>query len=117
MPGRAATLSRTETRPGTRRSMPFAEFREGVAQPLDQLKYRQVHIGRLAAEQVRPAALFQHGFEVAEIFRRALIEKISRIAFCFRLLVFVVKPRTDWMMRVVDFFHEIRDGQLQLVQP
>ena len=63
------------------------------------------------------AALLQHLLEIAEVFGHALAEKIFGIAPRFRLLVLVIEPAADRMMRVVDLLDEIRDRQLQLMQP
>ena len=92
-------------------------LREGVAQALDQLEQRQVHITELTAEHVRPAALLQHGLEIAEIFRRAVLEEIFGEAFGLRLGILVIELAAERMVRIVDFLDEIGHRELQLVQP
>jgi signal transduction histidine kinase len=62
---------------------------------------------------------FEHTLEPAQEFRRAIGEEVLRAALRFLLLVLVVEARSNRVMGVVDFDHEIRDqcerfGMVQL---
>ena len=69
----------------------FHRLRKGVTKAFDQLKDRQVDIGHLATEQIGSPTLPQHRLKVAEIFRRAFVDKIIGVAFRFRFLIFIIK--------------------------
>src|SRR5690348_11367686 len=48
-------------------------IRKRIAQTFDQLKHRQIGVREFAPEQPGTAAARQHGFKIAEIFRRPLV--------------------------------------------
>src|SRR5262249_18497007 len=95
----------------------FHRLRKSITQAFDQLEDRKVNIGRLAAEQKRAPTLFQHHFKIAQIFRPPFVKKVLSVPFRFPLLVLVIKTRADGVMCIVDFLHEVGDGELQLMQP
>ena len=59
----------------------------------------------------------QRSFEEAQKLRQPLAEKMPRIGECLRLLVFIVKTVRNGMMGMLNFHHEIGDGELQLMRP
>src|SRR6516165_303050 len=88
-----------------------------IAQPLDDLEERQVHIREPATEDVRTSALAQHALEIAEDFRHAIPPEISGSAFRGAALLLVVEIGRDRMMGVVDLDHEVGNGERQLMDP
>src|SRR3954453_9838113 len=56
----------------------FHRLRECVAQAFDELKQRQVDVGDLTPEYIRPFGPLNNRLEIAEIFRRSLFEKALR---------------------------------------
>src|SRR5205823_6351785 len=63
------------------------------------------------------AIAFEHVLEISEIFRRTVLEEVSGTALRLPLLVLVVEPAADRMMGIMRLHDEIRDGQLQLMNP
>src|ERR1700730_13899142 len=98
-------------------SEPRHRPRKGVAQALDDLEQGKIRIGSRPAGQVLAGAPLQHSFEIAEIFRRAGFQKILRAPARLLALVLVIEARRDRMMGVVTLDDEIRDGELQLMDP
>src|SRR5262245_9060334 len=96
---------------------PFHPLGKGVAQPLDDLEQREVHIGQPAAEDIRTAALLQHALEIAHEFRQPVAPEILRGELGGRPLFFVVEIAGDRVVGVVDQHDEIGDGELQLMHP
>src|SRR5437660_11185684 len=93
--------------------------RERIAQPGNELKQRQVAIADPPADQiaVAPRVALDDPFEIAEIFRNAVGDKIGGAAARFLPLVLVIEGRGDRVMRIVGFIDDIGDRQLQLMRP
>src|SRR5215469_582342 len=114
-PSRDPVMQRDETG-----NLPFEALHapgEGVAQPFDALKQRQVDIAEAPTKDESAAVLCQNPFEIAEIFRHAVAPEILASPPCRRALLFEIEPARDRMMRVVDLVDEVRDGKLQLMGP
>src|SRR5947208_9545224 len=93
--------------------------RERIAQPGNELKQRQVAIADPPSDQiaVAPRVALDDPFEIAEIFRNAVGDKIGGAAPRFLPLVLVIEGRGDRVMRIVGFIDDIGDRQLQLMRP
>src|SRR6516164_10951907 len=89
---------------------------KGVAQPLHDLKQRQIDVSESAAGDVAAVGL-QYLLEIAEIFRHPLLPELLGALFCRRALVLEVEAWPERMMGVVNFQHEIGDRKLQLMHP
>src|SRR5438477_11203643 len=98
---------------------PRHRTRERIAQPGNELKQRQVAIADPPADQIAVArrVALDDPFEIAEIFRNAVGEKIGGAAARFLPLVLVIEGRGDRLMRIVGFVDDIGDRQLQLMRP
>src|SRR4051812_48658534 len=92
-------------------------FGKGVAQAGDDLEQTKVCVSEGAPDQPAGLVALEHLLEIAKELRRALLEKFRRPAPGFLLLVLIVEPDADRMMRVVRFHHEIRQRELQLMRP
>ena len=88
-----------------------------VAQPFHELEQRQIDIGQPAAGDVRTAAALQQPLLIAELFRHPFFPELPGTLFRGRPLVLVIQRYPDRMMGIVNLGHEIRDGQLQLIDP
>src|SRR5438094_7707227 len=83
--------------------------RKGVAQAFDHLEERELHVTEgLSALQA---------LEVIHVLRQPVLAEILRPAPRLRLLILVVKPAGDRMVRVVYFDQPVADRELLLVQP
>ena len=63
------------------------------------------------------AAALEELLEIAEEFRHAIAPEIPRAALGRRDLLLEIEPARHRMMRVVDFHHQVGDGELQLMRP
>src|SRR5215207_9810899 len=66
-------------------------FREGVAQPLDDLKQRKVDITKPAAKEISTPAARYHLLEMAEIFRPPPLPELRAAAPSLRALLLVIE--------------------------
>src|SRR5690242_1239635 len=92
-------------------------FWKGVPQAFDNLKQGQVYIADAPADGESAAILFQHAFEIAEIFWHAIAPEIPSPPQRRRALLLKVKPARHRMVSVVDLDHEVGNRQLQLMGP
>src|ERR1700730_11042384 len=90
---------------------------ERIVQTLDDLEQAEIDVGQLASEQIIAAAARQHGLEIAEDFRRAITPEVPGAPLGGWDLLLEIEPTRHRMMRVVDLYHQIRDGELQLMRP
>src|ERR1041384_8172435 len=96
---------------------PLHALGEAVAQALDDLEQAEVDIGEPAAGEPWPAALRQDHLEITEELWHAITPEIPGTALCRGDLLLEIEPACHRVMRVVDFDDEVRDGELQLMQP
>jgi len=94
-------------------------LREGVAQPGNQLKQRQVTITEAASDVIAITSriLLEHPLEVAKVFRDAVRDEISGAPLSFGALILVIEARGDRVMGVVRLVDDIGNRQLQLIRP
>src|SRR6185437_4069011 len=88
-----------------------------VAQTFDDLKQRQVNVSEPSPDHILAAVVLEHAFEIAQKLRRAMAPEIGRAPLRRRLLLLVIEPAGNRVMRVVNVYDQIRDGELQLVRP
>src|SRR6185437_15720713 len=91
-------------------------LRKCVAQSFHDLEHRQIGVSRSAAGQIGTAMALQQPLEIAQIFRHPLVPELVRALFRGPALILVVQRRTQWMMGVVNFQHQIRYRELKLMQ-
>src|SRR2546423_9194760 len=98
---------------------PRHRARERIAQPGNELNQRQVAIADPPSDQiaVAPRVALDDPFEIAELLRNAVGDKIGGTAARFLPLVLVIEGRGDRVMRIVGFIDDIGDRQLQLMRP
>src|ERR1700749_4046818 len=102
------------------RNLPFKSlhaFWEGIAQALDNFEDREIDIAQSAADHISTAVVLEHTLEVTEEFRYAIAPEILRAPPRGRLLLFVVQPSGNRMMRIVNVRNHVGNGELQLVRP
>src|SRR5215475_11536189 len=75
---------------------------EGVAQALDDLEQREVHIGELAADEIGAAAVGEYALEIAQEFRQAIAPEIFCGSPPRAALLFVIEIAGNRVMSVVD---------------
>ena len=80
-------------------------------------KDREIDVSQPAPDQILAAILLQHALEIAEEFRHAIAPEILGAPLRRRLLLLVIEPARDRMVRVVDLDDEIGDGELELMRP
>ncbi len=83
----------------------------------DDLEQREIGVRRLLAVEPFRTGAIEHLLEVAEEFRHAALAKSGRALRGRGLLIFVVFPEADRVVRVVHLRDVVRDRQLQLMRP
>src|SRR5947209_20606035 len=88
---------------------PRHRARERIAQPGNELKQRQVAIADPPADQIAVAlrVALDDPFEIAEIFRNAVVDKIGGAAQRFLPLVIVIEGRGDRVTLIEGFVEAI----------
>src|SRR6185437_785296 len=75
-----------------------------VAQTFDDLKQRQVNVSEPSPDHILAAVVLEHAFEIAQKLRRAIAPEIGRAPLRRRLLLLVIEPAGNRVMRVVNVY-------------
>ena len=93
--------------------------RERIVQPRQDLKQREIRIGKSRPQQVAMVLgiVRKDSLEIAEELGDAVLEKIRGPAARLFLLILIIKRYAHRMMRVVSLSDKIRHRQLQFMRP